>query len=401
MKPRRSTVPHLIIHVVHRFGVGGLENGVVNLIDRLPADRWRHAVLALTEIDPNFLLRVSRKDVTCIALHKPPGHGFKLYPTMYRVFRRLRPAIVHTRNLAALEASVPAWAAGVPIRIHGEHGWDVRDPDGSNAKYRAVRRLYRPFVHRYLALSLQTQNYLVSAVGIEPWRVEHVYNGVDTERFLPADNGRAPIEGSPFDDPRLFLIGTVGRLDPVKDQTTLVEAFAIALRKQSALRLIIVGDGPYRATVERTIAAHGIQRQVWLAGERADVPEIMRGLDCFVLPSLAEGISNTILEAMSSALPVIATRVGANSDLMEDGDAGPLVPRSDPVAMAEAIVALAVEPSAARRFGRSGRAIVERRFGLGQMVRRYADIYEGLLADCGVAPRLDHGPAEATRETRA
>ena len=104
----------LIVHIVYRFGVGGLENGVVNLINRLPAQSWRHAVLSLTDIDPGFAARVEREDVKYIALGKGPGHAFRLYPRLFRLFRELRPAIVHTRNLAALEASAPAWAASVP-----------------------------------------------------------------------------------------------------------------------------------------------------------------------------------------------------------------------------------------------------------------------------------------------
>src|SRR6478752_3923615 len=124
----------LIMHVLYRFDVGGLENGVVNLINHLPAERYRHVVVALTEIT-SFRERVRRDDVQFVALNKSPGHGVKLYPRLYSLFRQMRPAIVHTRNLAALEATIPAWAAGVPVRIHGEHGRDSGDPQGASSKY--------------------------------------------------------------------------------------------------------------------------------------------------------------------------------------------------------------------------------------------------------------------------
>src|SRR5580692_1228655 len=142
----------LIVHVVYRFAVGGLENGVVNLINRLPAGSWRHVVVALSEIDANFVARITRRDVTCVALHKGRGHALPLYPKLYGLFRKLRPAIVHTRNLAALEASLPAWAARIPVRIHGEHGRDMNDLDGSKVRYQLVRRAFSPFVTRYVAL---------------------------------------------------------------------------------------------------------------------------------------------------------------------------------------------------------------------------------------------------------
>ena len=144
--PRMSAMPPLIVHVVYRFDVGGLENGVVNLINRLPAQSWRHAVVSLTDVDPAFAARISRSNVRFIALHKAPGHAVRLYPRLVALLRELKPAIVHTRNLAALEATLPAWIAGVPARLHGEHGRDIGDLDGSNVRYQRVRRLYRPFV---------------------------------------------------------------------------------------------------------------------------------------------------------------------------------------------------------------------------------------------------------------
>lgn len=378
----------LVMHVVFRFAIGGLENGVVNLINRMPRERWRHAVVALTDISPAFRQRVQRDDVLYFALGKPPGHGVRVYPQLFRLFRDRRPAIVHTRNLAALEAAVPAWAARVPVRIHGEHGRDASDPDGTNRRYRWVRKLYRPFVQQYVALSRDLERYLIEAIGVPAGRVEHIYNGVDSERFRPRAGARAAIEGSPFNDPALFVVGTVGRLEAVKDQTNLARAFvrALAMSPLAArrLRLVLVGDGPLRGEIETIVRAANAESLVWFAGERDDVPQVLRGLDCFVLPSLAEGISNTLLEAMASGLPVIATRVGANADLMEDGLSGRLVPRADPDALARELLAYLADPALTRRHGRAGRQIVERRFSLDRMVGDYEALYRKLLAAHGV-----------------
>jgi len=150
----------LIVHVVYRFGVGGLENGIVNLVNRMPVHRWRHAIVALTDISAEFARRIERSDVGFVALKKRPGHLVRDYPRLYRLFKELAPAVVHTRNLAALEAVVPAWGAGVPVRIHGEHGWDMQDPAGKRRRYRQLRRIYRPFVSRYVALSHHLEDYL-------------------------------------------------------------------------------------------------------------------------------------------------------------------------------------------------------------------------------------------------
>jgi len=381
---KSSAGPQLVLHVLHRFSVGGLENGVVNLINRLSPDRWCHAILALTDVSEDFCKRVERPDVQYTALGKGPGHLAKLYPRIFRLLREQRPAIVHSRNLAALEAQVPAWAAGVPVRIHGEHGWDVNDLSGKSNRYRLVRRLYRPFVNHYIALSRHIESYLERRVGVPPRKVTQIYNGVDTARFRPSAGGREPIPGCPFTDPSLWIVGTVGRLQAVKDQTSLAKAFVRASRSdpraRERMRLVVIGDGPLREDVAAILAVAGVADLAWLPGERPDVPAIMRGLDCFALPSLAEGISNTILEAMATGLPLVATRVGGNPELVESGLTGSLVPPADSAALADAILAYFRDPTVARRHGKAARSRAERQFSLDQMAAEYEQLYLELLA---------------------
>lgn len=381
----------LILHVVYRFGVGGLENGIVNLVNHLPDSQWRHAVVALTEVEPNFSKRLRRDDVPCLALNKPPGQGVWQYGRLYRLFRHLRPALVHTRNLAALEAQVPAMLAGVGARLHGEHGRDVEDLNGTSRRYQWVRRLHRPFIQHYVALSRDLAGYLQHQVGVPAARISQIYNGVDTQRFAPpagAQQDRAQIPGCPFTAPHLWLAGTVGRMQAVKAQPLLAQAFVLALRQQPELRLrlrlVMVGDGPSRAECIAILRRGAALDLAWLPGERNDVPEIMRGLNCFVLPSLAEGISNTILEAMACALPVIATDVGGNADLVLRGLSGRLVPAGDAVALADALTELAQDPQVALAMGRAGRRAVEQRFSLGAMVTAYEAVYSRLLARAAI-----------------
>jgi sugar transferase (PEP-CTERM/EpsH1 system associated) len=371
----------LVLHIVYRFDVGGLENGVVNLINHMPAGAFRHAVVALTEAT-DFARRIERDDVEVIALHKAPGHGVRLYPRLLALFRSRRPAIVHTRNLAALEAAVPAWLARVPVRIHGEHGRDVSDLVGSSRRYQRVRRLYRPFVDHYVALSRDLAGYLVDKVGVPRERVTQIYNGVDTARFAPAATGPQAIPGCPFGAGH-WLVGTVGRMHAVKDQLTLARAFVQALESQpqlrERLRLVMIGDGPLRAQCLALLEAAGVAHLAWLPGERADVDVVLRGLSCFVLPSLAEGISNTILEAMASGLPVIATSVGGNSDLVTEAVTGELVAAGDAQAMALSLVRLASDPARAARMGAAGRREAQARFGIEAMVAAYQRLYESRL----------------------
>lgn len=372
----------LVLHVMYRFDVGGLENGVVNLINHMPAHAYRHAVLALTEIT-DFKQRIERDDVDFFALNKPPGQGVWQFAKLFKLFRQLRPAIVHSRNLASLEVQAPAWAAGVPVRIHGEHGRDLDDVAGHNVTYQRVRRFYRPFVHHYMALSRDLSSYLVDKIQVPESAITQSYNGVDTEKFKPAPRGPQRMAGCPFDPAQHWLVGTVGRMQAIKDQVMLAHAFVQALTLMPALRarlrLVMVGDGPLRAQVQAVLGAAGMERLAWLPGERGDVADIFRGLHTFALPSLSEGISNVILEAMASGLPVIATAVGGNADLVLPGQTGYLVPAADPLAMAHQLLALASHPERARRMGWAGRQRVQSTFSLQAMVSTYQAVYDQQL----------------------
>ncbi len=367
----------LVAHVVYRFDTGGLENGVVNLVNRMTD--WRHVVIALTEAVPTFCARVNNPEVEFVSLHKPAGHGVRVFPAMRRELRRLRPQVVHTRNLAALEMQLPAAWAGVPLRVHGEHGRDAHDVDGSVRKYQWLRRAHRPFVHHWVALSRDLAAYLEQRAGVPPRRITQIFNGVDIQRFTPVAR-RLPIDGCPFVDQGLCLIGSVGRMQTVKAQPLLAQAFVRALQLRLALRetarLVLVGDGPLRAECEQVLTSAGCRDLAWLPGERRDVPAVMQGLDLFVLPSLAEGISNTILEAMASGLPVVATAVGGNADLVADGDSGQIVAPGDVEALAHALAAWAGDAPRRLRAGATGRHIVEQRFSLPAMVDAYRRVYE-------------------------
>lgn len=372
----------LVAHVMYRFDTGGLENGVVNLINHMPRSAYRHMVVALTEVT-DFRHRLQNPDVECVALHKGPGHGAKLYPQLWALLRARAPSVVHTRNLAALEMQVAAWAARVPVRIHGEHGRDMDDLHGRSSRHQRLRRLYAPFVHRFVALSKDLSGYLQAPVGIAPQRIVQIYNGVDAEKFSPAAVP-VSIAGCPFAAPAHWLVGTVGRMASVKDQTLLAHAFARAVALDPAFgaraRLVMVGEGPLRAQAKVILDEAGVGALAWLPGERSDVADVMRGLNCFVLPSLAEGISNTILEAMATGLPVLATNVGGNAELVSSGRTGLVVPAASVDAMAKALLSLAADPQMCTYMGRTGRAEVEARFSIHTMVAAYQDLYDRQLA---------------------
>ncbi len=373
----------LIAHIIFRLGIGGLENGLVNLINTMPADRFRHAIVCIDDYT-DFARRIRREDVGLHALHKREGHDLGLYGRLWRLLRRLRPAIVHTRNVGALECLPVAAAAGVPARVHGEHGWDVADLHGTSRRYAMLRRVCLPFATRCVTVSRHIQDWLERDLRVPAGKVRQIYNGVDVERFSTTDSGRRDGLPADFAPEGTVVIGTVGRMQEVKNPLGLVDAFIELVRSEpamgSGLRLVMVGDGPLRQVAMQRLEAAALDAQAWLPGPRDDVPDLLRACDVFVLPSLNEGISNTILEAMACGLPVVATDVGGNPELVVHDQTGLLVPTGDVAAMAGAIGRYVDDPQRRRDHGRAARRCIEDRFSLGAMVAAYLSLYEGLLA---------------------
>ena len=374
-----------IVHVVYSFSVGGLENVIVQLINRLPADRFEHVVLSLTTIG-DFKNRIAQQGVRFIELHKPPGHAVALYPKIYQLLRVIKPDVVHSCNLAALEIVPLCWLARVPLRIHAEHGWDTHDPQGKSPRYQRLRRAYKPFVSHYVAVSKDLDDYLERAIGVPQFRRSLITNGVDTQAFLPAQGAPSAVPGCPFVLGENWLLGTVGRLQSVKNQPLLVRAFVRLLQDHPEaairMRLVVVGEGPLRAEIETLLADANVSHLAWLAGARDDVADVLRMLNCFVLPSQAEGTSCTLQEAMACGLPVVATAVGGTPDLLKHGESGFLVDSDDEAAMANAIWALYTDKAKTLRLAQNARDWALQNFGLDAMVHSYESLFSGrLLAD--------------------
>lgn len=367
-----------IVHVVYSFSIGGLENVIVQLINRLPAERFRHTVISLTSIS-DFKNRITRPEVDFVALNKQPGHAIPLYPRIFRLLRQLKPDVLHTCNLAALELVPLGWLAGISSRIHAEHGWDAHDPQGTNPRYIKVRKFYKRFVSHYIAVSEDLDNYLANAVGIPVHRRSLIANGVDTDLFCQADGIPYTVEGCPFQAGKHWLFGTVGRLQTVKNQPFLARAFVRLLAQHpeaaASMRLVIIGEGPLRAEVERILREGNAAAYAWLPGSRNDIPDILRMLDCFVLPSQAEGTSCTLQEAMAAGLPCIATAVGGTPNLIEEGITGTLIAPDDDASLASALWRAWIEPEVSTRIGIAARQKTLATFAISRMVDRYAALF--------------------------
>jgi sugar transferase (PEP-CTERM/EpsH1 system associated) len=380
-----SGSPPLVLHVIHHLVIGGMENGLVNLIQHMSERTFRHAVICIEDYS-EFRDRIRRPDVRVIALHRSRIGVWRVRREIVRLCRELCPNIVHTRNMSGLDALLPARMAGVRRCVHGEHGWDVTDLRGESRKKILLRRLHSPLVDRYVTVSRDIRRYLVERVGIAQGRIQQIYNGVDTSLFAPAPGERIrTVVPLTFAGPDQLVIGTVGRAQAVKDQATLLRAFAELLQRRPGLRdrmrLALVGSGPKLGELKELAGTLGIAELTWIPGALPNVPDVLRDLDVFVLPSLNEGISNTILEAMASGLPVLATAVGGNVEIVEDGIGGRLFGAGDVAQLARLIEDYLEQPDLRHSHGAAARRVAVGRFALSGMVENYRALYASMLGE--------------------
>lgn len=386
---RPLDTPRLVAHVVNRLdatGTGSALPDLINLIKHTPAERYRHAVVCLRE--PSiFHAHLRERGVEVIDLHRRDGADPGYFLRMVRALRSLRPDLVHTRNLGGLEGQLAAALAGVRLRVHGEYGRDPFAPHQLRPPgllRPGLRRLLRPLVSHYIAASAEQERWLIEQVGAEPSRVSHIAHGVDSLEFHPRLGPHAAVGPDGFMRDDAFVIGSVGRMDDGNNDTTLIEAFLRLISSphpaHARLRLLIVGDGPMRAECQAMLERAGAGQRAWLPGERADTARLLRAMDLVVLPALAEGSGNVLLEAMATGLPVVATSVGVHKELVQPGLTGILVPPMSPDVMAAAIADYCRIPEMGVRHGARARGQVIAHHSLPAMARSYLAVYDALGA---------------------
>lgn len=365
-----TSIP-LVVHLIYRFECGGLQTLLAECINRMPAEHYRHAVVCLTGYT-DYAKKIARPGVELHALEKPPGQGLSTHLKLWKLLRRLRPAVMHTYNVSTIEYSVTALLAGVPVRIHAEHGRDSVEMDGKHGKYNLLRRLLIPIIDAFVPVSADLGDWLRNTIGVPNHKIAMVPNGVDTKRYTPLETGLDPL-------PQPLWIGTVGRIDRIKNHAGLLDAFQLLIERfpapQFDIRLAIVGDGPLLQTLRDRVASNAWADRVFLPGACADIANVMRSFTVFVLPSLSEATPVTILEAMATALPVVASRVGGVPQLVLDQYTGLLVPPADPEALANALSAYVRDPQLRARHGAAGRSHVLAHYSIDKMVAGYDALY--------------------------
>jgi glycosyltransferase involved in cell wall biosynthesis len=249
------------------------------------------------------------------------------------------------------------------------------DPKGVFLRRNIVRRALAFRTRKYVAVSQDLYRWLGTTVRIPQDKLEFIPNGVDTDRFRPGRDRELRLELGIGEEE--FVVGAIGRLDPIKNYGGLINSVRLLSRSEHRVRLVIVGDGPARAGIESALLSSNLSPQPLLPGYRPDVERLYRLFDVFVLNSFAEGMSNTLLEAMASGLPIVCTPVGGNTELIEK-NRGMLVDSADDEALANAILQYKTNPELRSTHGRNARQFVVENFSLGSMISRYVSLYESV-----------------------
>lgn len=368
MKPSAEKIR--VAHVSASLHYGGKENGVVNLVNRLDPAVFENYIFTYVR-GGALARRIDPTRCRVVELGDKLGGDYRLYFKLAREFRRYRIQIAHTHSWATvMEGIIGARLARVPIIIHGEHGTMKTE----TKLHIQIQRALWHSTDQMLAVSNVLRENLQRQFDFPKEKIRVVANGVDLSRFVltrQGDDYKTRL-GLPAN---ALVFGAIGRVVPVKAYPTLLQAAKLIFNEIPTAHLVMVGDGPQLEALVQLAEEYQIASRVHFLGARKDVPEILRAFDVFVLSSESEGMSNTILEAMASARPVVATAVGGNPELVVDGETGLLVPPHDPPAMAAAIMKLLRDTELCRQMGWLGRQRVEEKFSLEVMVQNYANVY--------------------------
>jgi sugar transferase (PEP-CTERM/EpsH1 system associated) len=380
--PPEAAGPLRVLHVISYMGRGGAEMGILKLIAGL-GEGFEHRICTTRGFDADFVRSSISEEKMYVAGSSDLKLQFPLF-RLARILRQFRPHIVHTRNWGAIEAVLAAKLTGVPVVIHSEHGYEVDMFAGLLMRRRIFRRAAYAMTDAVFAVTRELRDFHARQAWVRPEHMGVIYNGVDTQRFAPCREARIAMRKELSLPEKSFVVGAVGRLVPIKDHRTLLKAAALFSGSGIDVRVLVVGSGPERERLQSQ-ATGALEARVYFAGDSNRVPELLNAMDVFVLPSLGEGMSNTLLEAMAAGLPVLATNVGGNPEIIEDNVNGSLFTPGDAQWLADRLNLMARDPALIHQLGTAARNRAIESFSLSRMLENYRNFYLDLAARRRVA----------------
>lgn len=370
--------PLRVLHVIDRLGVGGTEHGLLKVIQGLEGSEFEHRVCAVRSVD-ELWARENHLEAQVDQIGEVSEGRQFLIGRLARLMRSFRPHIVHSRNWGAIEAIPAARLARIPVAIHSEHGYEVEMLAGLPMRRRLIRKAVYAMADAVFTVTEELRAYHARQAWTSASRIRVLPNGVDVSKFARRTDKRSQTREQLGLPAECFMVGTVGRAVKIKDHMTLLRAAELLAGGAARIHVLIGGSGPELTSLQEFAnSSQKLAGRVTFSGSIADTSEILNALDVFVLPSLSEGMSNTLLEAMASGLPVVATRTGGNPELVEENCSGWLFKPGDFQDLASRLEQLSRDANLRREFGNSARARAVSQFSLQGMVARYRELYLSL-----------------------
>ena len=373
-----------VVYPLDAIESAGMEGNAIRLANSfIKEEKYDISFLSLTgrvgrgerRLDPRVkIFRLSHKKRFFVSFHK--------LKESYFFFRKLKPHIVHTRNWQGLDAFIAAYLAKVPILIHGEHGFDLADILTTNRKKKVFRQFVYYKADHLITVSQNLKKKIIKEYDISPDKISYIPNGVDLEKFNCSNS--PPKDILVFRQKFDFILGIVARLDPIKNHIFLFDTFKkFSSQIEQKSCLLVVGDGFLEKELQNYVFKNSLENSIYFLGNRKDIPRVLRIFDVFILPSIMEGMPNTVLEAMASCVPVIASNVGGIPEIIDHGRTGFLFSPERKEELLSQLIKLCGDSLSLQKISVQARQEVEKKFSFFLMFKRYKEIYENLLNNKG------------------
>jgi len=361
-----------VLHITYDMNIGGTEQVIKNLVLGLDSQQYRSSVLCIDGSVGPWGEELQESGVTHYCLSREPGFDLALIRNIRTIIKDGRYDIIHAHQYTPFTYGwFGSVLTGVPL-IFTEHGRFY--PDVSSFKRRCINPLLQLRTASITAISKATKQALIDYENMSEQKIQVIYNGI-SDNVCAIDLEFKQNLGLASGQ---IVFGTISRLDPIKNQRMMIQAFARAYRENDAVRLLIVGDGPMRDELETLVHELNLGSVVIFTGFKANPQQYLAVMDVFLLPSLSEGTSMTLLEAMSFSKPALATAVGGTPEIVVDGETGYLVPSNATEDLAEKMCILACSESLRVEMGVSARKAFEAQFTLKKMCEEYEALYDTL-----------------------
>lgn len=351
-----------VLHIIPDFGTGGAEKLVLDLVANYNSDKFEVAILSLYDkADTIYEKQLEKNGAKVFYLDKKPGLDVSIIMKTLKIFNLYKPEIIHTHRYVVRYTLIPSILKRIPVKVHTVHNIAEKELDKIGLKLQRIA--YKYFGYKPVAIANSIKNSIESFYKMES-NVPLINNGVDLEKYPLSIRGNNNI---------IELIH-IGRFSPQKNHEVLIDAFNFVVKERKNIRLTLVGDGELRESIEAKVKALGIGNYIKFLGIREDIPDLLAASDIFVMSSDWEGLPLTVLEAMSTGMPIISTNVGGVPDICENGKNGFLVDSQNPKQLYEAIIRIADDQKLRYDMGQKSYQL-SKEYDIKTVQKKYEELY--------------------------